>query len=166
MSSNGKMFNYDRDALAAYKGRNPSKLEALRQRFDPRRLGAMLMIELSRLTNESINIKDFAGKYELKFDKILCFRYSDLPLNPFFFTSTAGQLILLKDYKGDYNTMLESDLNTLINILYGNVTLAKARRDGKVLVHGEKYAHDETVFFEIFKIVAPKLRERLQAGEL
>jgi len=157
------MFNYDRDILADLPDRKQGKFEALRQKFSPRRLGAMLMIELARVTNESVDLDEFKGEYELKYDKIICFRYMDLPLQPFFFTSTAGQLLLLKDHRGNFNTMIESDLNTLLNVLYGNVSMAKARRDGRILIHGEKYGYDEAVFFKIFEKVAPKIQAKLKA---
>jgi hypothetical protein len=162
VSARGKMFDYDPSVVERFQQKKPGAVQALLQRFDPRRLGATLMIEMSKATNESIDVDEYAKRFQLKYDKIIRFEYTDLPyLKPFHFTANAGQLLLLNDFNGKPNTILQSDLNTLLNLLCGNVSLAKARRDGKILIHGEKYAHDEALFFEIFQVVAPKLRKKL-----
>lgn len=156
-----RMFDYKEDIIEQYHGEEPSKIQKIKQNFSPKRLGSIMMIEFQRLCNKEIDITKFGDDYGLKFDKIICFKYSDLPLKPFFFTVNAQKLLLLKDVD-TYNTMIVTDLNTVINILYENITPEKARRDGKLLIYGDRISHDEVLFFEIFNAVAPSLRNKIQ----
>ena len=97
---------------------------------------------------------------DIKYDKIFCFRYKNLGLKPFFLTVNAGELLLLSNVT-NYHTLIETDLKTILNILYGNVSFRKARLDGKVMLYGEKIGYDEALFLEIFNKVAPGIRKRL-----
>jgi hypothetical protein len=156
-----KLFDYNEDITKPNMFKEkPSRMDQLKQKMSPKRLASMIMIDFKRACNEHMDYEELKSKYELTYDKIICFRYSDLELAPFFFTQTAGKMYLVKDAE-QYHILVTSDLNTILNILKGNISVAKARRDGNITIQGDKIAHDEAMFFEIFQTVSPHLRKKL-----
>lgn len=159
-----KFFRYQDDLDLEYQNAKPSIVETATQNFSPKRLGAMLMIEFQRLVNTHVNTEHLAKKYGLKYDKIVCFRYNDLKLKPFFFSCNAGQVLLVNGMT-NYHTMITTDLQTIMNVLKGKISLSQARRDGRIIMEGDRVGYDDVLFFEIFNQVAPHLRKKLNIGK-
>lgn len=132
--------------------------DRLKRKFHPKKLAAELMIKFSTICNKTIDLEDIQKENNLTRKKIICFDYADIDgLKPFFFLLHNGEINLLKDQEY-YDIKVVSNLNTVINVLQGDISMQKARREGYIRLHGEKIGFEDAVFFEIFEKVAPQLR--------